>query len=73
MVYNKNDLAKIDPGKDAVRIGRTVGRRKREEIMAEALRMKLKVLNPRKAKGEQIKPEVEQTTKLESEPNEENS
>ena len=35
--------------------------------------MKLKVLNPRKAKGEQIKPEVEQTTKLESEPNEASS
>jgi len=35
--------------------------------------MKLKVLNPRKAKGEQIKPEVEQTTKLESELNEESS
>jgi large subunit ribosomal protein L32e len=73
MVFNKNDLAKIDPGKHAVRISRTVGRRKREEIMAEALRMKLKVLNPRKAKGEQIKPEVEQTTKLESESNEASS
>ncbi len=73
MVFNKNDLAKIDPGKDAVRIGRTVGRRKREVIMSEVIRMKLKVLNPRKAKGEQIKPEVEQTNKLESEPNEASS
>ena len=73
LVFNKNDLAKIDPGKDAIRISHTVGRRKREEIMAEAIRLNLKVLNPRKAKGEQIKPEVEQTTKQESEPNEANS
>ncbi|MGB8172892.1 MAG: hypothetical protein WCF01_09715 [Nitrososphaeraceae archaeon] len=41
--------------------------------MAEAIKMKRKVLNPRKAKGEQIKPEVEQTTKLERELNEESS
>ena len=73
LIFNKNDLAKIDPGKDAIRISHTVGRRKREEIMAEAIRLNLKVLNPRKAKGEQTKPEVEKTAKPESEPNEESS
>ena len=38
-----------------------------------AIRMNLKVLNPRKAKGEQTKPEVEKTAKPESEANEESS
>ena len=36
MVFNKNDLSRVDPNKDAIRIGRTVGRRKREIILAEA-------------------------------------
>lgn len=59
MVFNKNDLTKVDPGKDAIRIGRTVGRRKREIILAEASKMKIKVLNPLKAKVEKIEEEVE--------------
>ncbi len=59
MVFNKNDLTKVDPGKDAIRIGRTVGRRKREIILTEASKMKIKVLNPLKAKVEKIEEKVE--------------
>ncbi len=73
MVFNKNDLGKVDREKEAIRIGHTVGRRKREEIMAEATTLKLKVLNPRKAKVEKIKPPVEKIDKLASESNGESS
>ncbi len=73
MVFNKNDLGKVDREKEAIRIGHTVGRRKREEIMVEATTLKLKVLNPRKAKVEKIKPPVEKIDKLASESNGESS
>ncbi len=46
LVYRKEDLIGLRPGVHAVRIARTVGRRKRIEILEEAERRGLKVLNP---------------------------
>lgn len=45
IVYNVSDLAGLDPKKDAVRMGRTVGTRKRKAIVEEAAKLGLKVLN----------------------------
>jgi large subunit ribosomal protein L32e len=49
MVFNPNDLQKIDPVKQACRISATVGKKKRLEIMKKAGELKIKVLNPFKA------------------------
>lgn len=45
IVHNVGDLADLDPKKDAVRMGHTVGTRKRKEIVAQATKMGLKILN----------------------------
>jgi large subunit ribosomal protein L32e len=50
MVYNTDDLAGVDPTRNAIRIGHTVGRRKRVAILEEASILKIKVLNPQRAK-----------------------
>jgi large subunit ribosomal protein L32e len=47
LVYNKEALKNLDPKRDAIRIARTVGRRKKIEIEDEANKLKLKVLNSR--------------------------
>jgi len=47
MVYNVRDLEGIDREREAIRIGGTVGRRKREEIIAKANEMGIRVLNRR--------------------------
>lgn len=44
-VFNVKDLAGLDPKKDAIRMGRTVGTRKRKDIVEEATKMGLKMLN----------------------------
>ncbi|MDQ3848489.1 MAG: 50S ribosomal protein L32e [Thermoproteota archaeon] len=46
LVYNAAELAKLDPKQDAARIGHTVGKKKRIEIVNKALEMGIKVLNP---------------------------
>jgi large subunit ribosomal protein L32e len=46
LVHNTTELAKLDPKKDAARIGHTVGRKKRTEIINEAIEAGIKVLNP---------------------------
>jgi large subunit ribosomal protein L32e len=46
LVHNINELSKLDSKKDAARIASTVGKRKRKEIIARAVSMKIKVLNP---------------------------
>ncbi|MGB6626743.1 MAG: eL32 family ribosomal protein, partial [Nitrososphaeraceae archaeon] len=46
IVFNINDLAKLDSTKDAVRLAHTVGRRKRMELIAKAESMHIKILNP---------------------------
>ncbi len=45
VIHNVNELVKLDPKKDAARLGHTVGRRKRMEIIAKADELDIKVLN----------------------------
>jgi large subunit ribosomal protein L32e len=45
LVFNVNDVTKLDPKKDAARLGHTVGTRKRKEIIAKATSMGIKLLN----------------------------
>ncbi|MEM1507456.1 MAG: 50S ribosomal protein L32e [Candidatus Bathyarchaeia archaeon] len=46
IVYNVNDLSKINPETEAARIAHTVGARKRAEILRGAKEMGIHVLNP---------------------------
>jgi large subunit ribosomal protein L32e len=46
IVFNINDLAKLDSTKDAARLAHTVGTRKRMELIAKAESMHIKILNP---------------------------
>ena len=48
LVFNIKDLTKIDPKVDAVRIAHGVGNKKRIEIVTEATKLKMKILNPGK-------------------------
>jgi large subunit ribosomal protein L32e len=45
LVSNKSDLAKVDPATQAARIAHTIGMRKRAQIIAEAKKRKVYVLN----------------------------
>ena len=45
LIHNIRDLEKLDPKVDAARIGRTVGRRKRIDIVGKASTLGIKVLN----------------------------
>lgn len=47
LVFNVNDLEKLNPKSDGVRIGHAVGSKKRKEIMTKALEKKFKVFNAR--------------------------
>ena len=46
IVYNVNDLYKLNPNKDAARLAHTVGARKRKQIISQATNMHIKILNP---------------------------
>ena len=50
MVYNVEQVSKVKPNTQAVRIAHAVGKRKRTEILAEARRKKILVLNIRQVK-----------------------
>jgi large subunit ribosomal protein L32e len=45
LIHNIRDLEKLDPKIDAARIGHTVGRRKRIDIVSKANTLGIKVLN----------------------------
>jgi large subunit ribosomal protein L32e len=45
MVYRVEDLEEMDPGKQAARIGHSVGSKKREEIEKTADEKGIRVLN----------------------------
>ncbi len=47
LVHNQHELAGLVPGKDVARIGRTVGARKRAEILKRAKELGLVIVNPR--------------------------
>lgn len=46
LVHKPGDLGKVDPSLQAVRIGGVVGRKKKIEILEEAKRLGVRVLNP---------------------------
>ena len=46
LVYNQNDVAKLDPLRQAARIGSSVGAKKRELIIEKAAELNVRVLNP---------------------------
>ncbi len=47
LVFNTDDLKALDPKKDGVRIGHSVGTRKRKEIVSVAVQSKFKIFNAR--------------------------
>ena len=55
LVHNTAQLAALDPKKDAARIGRTVGKKKRIEIINKAEELGVKVLNPGNLKSKMRK------------------
>jgi large subunit ribosomal protein L32e len=72
MVYNVEQVSKLTPNTQAVRIGHTVGKRKRTGIVAEARRKRIVVLNLRQAKeAPEEKLEEEKKEKEEEEAEEE--
>ena len=46
LVRNPAEAEKLDPSKQAIRIAANVGKRKREQILACAKELKIKVINP---------------------------
>jgi len=66
MVFNVQDLSKIDPNTQAARIAHTVGKRKRALIIAEAKKLNIKILNfkasPEAEKKEEEAAEGEEQT-----------
>lgn len=67
-VYNVGDLAIIDPEIQVARIGGSVGARKRNRIVEEALKREIRVLNPGRAR---LIPETEEGEEEAEEPEEE--
>jgi large subunit ribosomal protein L32e len=67
LVFNTRDLTKIDPMKDAVRIAHGVGNKKRIEIVTEATKLKIKILNPGKIEAKKLPEKVETKPKKEAE------
>jgi len=63
-VQSVADLGGIDPELQAIRIARTVGGRKRVEIMALAEEKGIHVLNPRRLREPSGVEEIEETEKL---------
>ena len=47
LIHNLSDLEKLDPKKDGIRFGHSVGTRKRKEIVAKAIENKFKIFNAR--------------------------
>ena len=59
LVHNVNELSRLDPKKDAARLGHTVGKRKRVEMIAKASKLGIKVLNAGKLAPKNEKEEKE--------------
>ena len=53
LVHNVPELKQLDPKTQAARIAKGVGSRKREMIMDEAERLKIRVLNPLRPRGDE--------------------
>src|SRR5438093_10787711 len=67
LVFNTSDLTKIDPKKDAVRIAHGVGNKKRIDIVSEATKLQIKILNPGKIEAKKLPEKVETKPKKEAE------
>ena len=68
LVFNTRDLSKIDPKVDAVRIAHGVGNKKRIDIVTEATKLKIKILNPGKVEAlKKLPKKVETKRKIEAE------
>jgi large subunit ribosomal protein L32e len=63
IVFNVNDLTRLDSSKDAARIAHVVGQRKRLLILAEARAKGVKVLNPGKEQKAEGTSETKETRK----------
>ena len=62
MVHNAKDLEGLNPEKNVIRIGHTVGERKRVTIMDRARGLGVRVLNPHVTRAaEALVPESDQT------------
>lgn len=68
LVYNVEELEKVNPKTQAIRIAHTVGKRKRAKILVEARKRKIKILNFKEA--EEVVREEEKETGEEEEPEE---
>jgi large subunit ribosomal protein L32e len=71
LVHNATELSNIDPKSEAARIAHTVGKRKRAQIIAEAKKLKVFILNftPVKEEAEaeeEEKPEEEEAEEAEA-------
>lgn len=67
LVFNVNDLARLDPKRDAARMAHAVGKRKRIEIIAKASELGIKVLNAGKlSHKDESSNEAKSTTKSKS-------
>ncbi len=76
LVHNVDELKRVNPKTQAVRIAHTVGRRTRMQILAEARKKKITVLNvgvseEEEKKEEEEKAEAEEEKKAEKEAEEE--
>jgi len=67
LLYNAEEIRKINPKTQAIRIAHTVGKRKRAKILAEARKKKITILNVKEAKEEkelaEEKPEKKEEVK----------
>jgi len=68
IVFNTEDLSKVDPTTQIARIAHTVGKRKRASIIAEAKKLNIRILNvkvtaaPEKKESEEEEAEGEEKT-----------
>jgi large subunit ribosomal protein L32e len=74
LVYNAEAVATIDASTQAIRIGHTVGKKKRAEIIAKAKELNVKILNvkvvaeeAKEAEGEEVEAEGEQVAEEKTE------
>lgn len=71
IVFNVGDLIIIDPETQCARIGGSVGARKRGQIVEEALKREIRVLNPGRARPvKEIVKEIEEAEEEVEEPEE---
>ncbi len=71
LVYNADELSKLDPNTQAARIAHSVGKRKRALMIAEAKKLNVKLLNvkitPETAEAEEEETEEEEEEQVEEE------